>query len=474
MSLFSRLWLSLGLAFALLTLALGVGEYTTLQRALRNEIDLNLQDRAHWLAEEIRLGRMPQGSMVPLHHALEELGELFVEIRDPQGRLLGHSANLMDQQLPGGDLTGDDFCTVLSPEGHPLRVYQMTLAQPPVVVRVAESLQLEESSLRKSLLKLMALGLAGLLLAGALARVWLRRVLLPLTRVAASARQIVHSGDMSIRVEIDPQVPEVAQVATTLNALLARVGELLGAQARLLQDTSHELRNPLTVLQTDLDVLGRGDLDPEMRAEVAQEALGEVVRLKRLVQDLSTLSWAEARPNLQPEEVALEPFLRRLVERYQPLAGSRTLQLVPAPLSVQADRHRLEQILRNLLDNALRYTPEDGRITIWVLQEAPGQGGPPLPQTTQGWPQDRVRVVVQDTGKGIAREHWDSLFERFYRIEPDRNRRDGGMGLGLPLARALAKAMGGDLEVYSQPGQGSSFLVTLPRWNAGRPGDQEV
>jgi signal transduction histidine kinase len=460
-TLFSRLWLPLALLFAAAVLVLGAGEYRTLQRALRSEIDHNLQRRANWIAGELEAGRTPEGLMVPHNEPLEELAKLFVEIRDSRGKLVAASANLGGFQIPVPGSHHGPYATVQTREGSRLRVYQTTAGVPSRVILVAESLELAERSLQNSGLRVLALALLVAGLSAVLLRLLLHRSLLPLEQLADVARQIVQSGDTSIRARAPGATVETAQVADALNALLDRVDQLLQAQQQLLQDTSHELRNPLTVLSMDLDLLARADLDESSRHEVAGEARGELTRLVRLVEDLLLLSWAESRPALQLETIELGAFVPGLLERYRSVAPERSFHFVGKNQCVRGDSLRLDQILRNLLDNAVRYTTPGGKISVWIAEgeQAPGNA-PPVPS-------DMVVLVVQDDGCGIAPEHWPSLFERFYRVESDRNRARGGTGLGLPLARALARAMGGDLWVYSQPGLGSSFMLSLPGAHRG-------
>lgn len=464
MTLFARLWPPLAILFAALVLLLGLGEYRTLQRALRSEIDHNLEKRANWVASELRAGRLPHGFMVPGDHTIEEFAKLFVEISDERDRLLASSANLAGSRIPG--LPAPGYSNVQTPEGNRLRVYQLVLEQPPRVIRVAESLELAERSLRSTGLRAAAVGTLVTIATALLLRWVLQRSLRPLKDLADVAQKISQTGDTSIRLATSDGTQETTQVAHAMNGLLDRVQELLRAQEQLLQDTSHELRNPLTVLKMDLDVLARGDLDDATRDEVAQEARGELSRLVRLVEDLLLISWAEGRPPLQLQDTELIGFLQPLLERYRQLAPDREFQVIGKATLVRVDPLRLDQILRNLLDNALRYTSPHGKICIWIVD---GESSPvdrkvliPTVETSA----ERVILVVQDDGCGIPEEHWESLFVRFYRLERDRNRQVGGTGLGLPLARALARAMNGDLWVYSQPERGSSFLLALPRVKA--------
>lgn len=444
MSIFYRLWLSLAATLGLVILALGVGEYKTLQRALQLEVDRNLEKRAHWIEGQLNRGVLPKGLMLPDNHPLEEMGKLFVEIYDAQGHLLQRSANLEGGSLPGAHEQGTYFQTVFTPEQHPFRIYQLRIADGREI-RLGESLELADLSLSHSLLRIMLLGLGGFGLSALISRQVLLQICDPLTRLAAKAGEIATLGTVAERLPTHPaMVPEVRELSETINLLLARVQNLLEAQSRLLQDTSHELRNPLTVLQVDLDLLLRSDLDEQVRAEIGQEFRGELTRLIRLVEDLLSMSWAETQTKMEVQKLDLQSLLERVFSSYQSRAEGRSLTLKNSPCLALADPDRLEQILRNLLDNAFRYAGEQARIELALSSRADG-----------------CLISIQDDGPGIGREHWERIFDRFYRLEADRNRAKGGTGLGLPVARALARAMGGDLWIESEPGQGTRFCLRL-------------
>ncbi|MFN8611913.1 MAG: HAMP domain-containing sensor histidine kinase [Vulcanimicrobiota bacterium] len=447
MSIFYRLWLSLAVTLGLVIVALGVGEYKTLQRALTTEVDRNLEKRAHWIEGQLLRGKVPEGSMLPDNHPLEEMGKLFVEIYGLRGELVRRSSNLADSALPGDRQSGTYFQSVSTPENHPFRIYQLRMADGREI-RLGESLELAYLSLSNSLLKILLLGLGGFALAALISRQTLLHICGPLTQLAEKAGEIAARGNVADRLPTHPGlVPEVKVVSETINSLLARVQSLLEAQSRLLQDTSHELRNPLTVLQVDLDLLLRNDLDAQVRTEIGQEFRGELTRLVRLVEDLLSMSWAETQTRVELESVDLHALVTRVWSAYQGRAEERELSLKTSSCVALADAGRLEQILRNLLDNAFRYAGSRARIEVEIMPEA-GDGS--------------CLVAVRDDGPGIGSEHRERVFERFYRLESDRNRLKGGTGLGLPVARALARAMGGDLWIDSPGGsRGSCFLLKL-------------
>ena len=396
--------------------------------------------------------------MIPPHHSLEELGKVFVEVVDSQGRLVRRSTNLDNQSLPGEFPAGTYFRTVATPEGHPFRVHQLAVRNG--LVRVGESLELVERSLGKSVARIFFLGFLTCLLAAYFGYRVLGRICRPLESLSENAREIAKSGQVRRRLEVNSSVREVSQVSSTINGLLDRVESLLQAQERLLQDTSHELRNPLTVLKIDLELLARPELDAATRQEVSQEVQGELSRLIQLVEGLLLISWAEISPQLQPEMIELQPFLTHLGSKYQSQLDGRSLEVQSGSVTVLADRARLEQILRNLLDNALRYAGDSARLKVW-WRDANTRSHGWIPDSRLECKPREVVLVVEDNGPGIDSAFWEKLFERYFRLEADRSRRAGGVGLGLPIARALARAMGGELTVYSHPERGCAFLVRL-------------
>ena len=262
--------------------------------------------------------------------------------------------------------------------------------------------------------------LAGLLWAAA-AR--LARILEPVQRLATAAEGI----------------------ALALNELARKVDALVTGQRRMLADTSHELRNPLTVIRTNVDMLGR-DVDADMRREIVEETEAEIARMTRMVDDLVKLSTAETTPPAHPEAIRLDMLVSEVVDRIRTIAAQRTITLdVGAHVVAKGDADRLKQVVTNLVSNAVRYTRAGGTIAVSV-RHAEG----------------RARIAVQDDGIGIPAKHLPHIFDRFYRVDEARARASGGAGLGLPIARALAESHGGTIEVTSEEGRGSCFTFVIP------------
>lgn len=217
-------------------------------------------------------------------------------------------------------------------------------------------------------------------------------------------------------------------------------------------NVSHELRTPVTAVRSAAETLrGALERDPVAAGRFAEIIERNAERLQRLVEDLLDLSRIESReyhPNLEPLDLA--PVVQHVLGLHRDRAEARRIRLrddLPAGLpALRADRRALEQILSNLVDNAVKYCPPGAEVTVRAAVEG-----------------DRLRVAVADTGPGIEPQHLPRLFERFYRVDTGRSRELGGTGLGLSIVKHLVEAMGGTVGVDSEPGRGATFHCTLPR-----------
>lgn len=271
------------------------------------------------------------------------------------------------------------------------------------------------------------------------------------------------AGDLKVRIPVD-STDEIGQLSADFNTMAEQLAEreqalaaaadraetLLQANKRLIADVSHELRNPLATLRGYLEALEQ-DHGAKLPAHDMHVIQSEIQRLTGMVDELFTLARAEARQlPLALAPVDAGALIDRLVGTLAPLAQREReialLSRVPPDLPhITADPTRLEQVLRNLLQNALRHTPPGG---IIVLDAEPAD-------------KMHVQISVADTGVGIAPEDLGNVFERFYRGDSSRARETGGAGLGLALVQELVRAMGGTVTVESTPGRGSRFMITL-------------
>ena len=212
-------------------------------------------------------------------------------------------------------------------------------------------------------------------------------------------------------------------------------------------NASHELKTPLTAMRGFAETLLEGDPPPDLRRNFLSSIRSNTLRLQRLVDDLLDLSRLESGGWIAKEEVVdLAPLVREVWAELADRAEERGITfLLEGDAPVVADEQGLEQIFKNLLDNAIRYTPGEGTITVVVESE-----------------EVRVKVAVRDTGSGIPSASVTRIFERFFRVDPARSRAEGGTGLGLAIVRHLVHAMGGDVWAESELGQGTTIYFTLP------------
>ncbi|PWU00844.1 MAG: hypothetical protein C5B51_24195 [Terriglobia bacterium] len=307
---------------------------------------------------------------------------------------------------------------------------------------VVQSLQV----LRETLWLVTPLLLA---VAGAGGYLLTRRRLAPLRSMMAQT-QAISDRNLETRLHIGDAAEELATLAASFNELLARLNQSFETMRRFVQDASHELRTPLAVIRGEADVAlsqPRTAADYRESLMLIQE---ESRRLSRLVDDLLNLARADAgHVQLQLEELYLNDLLAECCRSLQPLAAARNVELscvAGEDLAVQGDEELLRRMVVNLLDNAIRYTPEGGSVSAAL--------------ETQG---SEVCIRVCDTGVGIPAEAATRVFERFYRADKARSRQQGGFGLGLSIVKWIAESHRGAVELTSQPGQGSTFTVRLQR-----------
>jgi heavy metal sensor kinase len=279
---------------------------------------------------------------------------------------------------------------------------------------------------------------------------WLTsRNLAPLAWMAEQARRITHSN-LETRLEIGAAAEELAVLAASFNELLSRLDQSFGHMRRFVADASHELRTPISIIRGEADVALSHDRSAAEYKQALAIILDESRRLSRLVDDLLNLARADAgRVKLQVQEFYLNDLLAECCRSAQGLAGARRIALecrCREDVAFRGDEELVRRMVMNLIDNAIRYTPEGGSVTAAL--EADGAG---------------VTIRIADTGAGIAPEAQAHVFERFYRGDKARSRQDGGFGLGLAIVKWIAESHNGAVALESTPGAGSTFTVTMPR-----------
>lgn len=286
-------------------------------------------------------------------------------------------------------------------------------------------------------------GALGLVISLALAYTLLR----PVRALTIASRKLAE-GDLSQRVDVSGK-DELATLGHTFNQMADSLQQVEEARRAMTADIAHELRTPLAVQRANLEALQDGVYP--LTADNLAPVIEQNFLLTRLVEDLRTLALADAgQIELERTPTDLVSLVARVVERFQPQATNQhiKLNLLPSanpPQTISLDHVRIEQILTNLLSNAFRYTPENGKIEL-AISSTPTM----------------AQVRVHDSGPGIPTESLPYIFGRFYRVEKSRSRAEGGSGLGLAIARQLARAHGGDLTVSNHPSGGAEFTLSLP------------
>ena len=328
-------------------------------------------------------------------------------------------------------------------------------------LQIAAPLNDVQASLRQ-LGTLMVLGGAIGVLAAAFVGAFLaRKALAPIDRITQTASEIARGGDVQRRITKPGPPDEVGRLIETFNVMLDRLEGMFKSQQRFSADISHELRTPLTTIRGNVDLLRRmGGADKASLDAITSET----DRMIRLVGDLLLLAQADAGLPLRREPIAIDQLASEVVRQVQVISGGVQVTLhsdLKEPLCIDGDPDRLRQLLLNLIDNAIKYTPGGSEVNVQVSRE-----------------NGSARLTISDTGPGIPPEHLQPgpngvplIFERFYRVEKSRTRlgstngngRAGsGTGLGLSIAYWIVQAHGGRIEVSSEPGQGTTFTVWLP------------
>ena len=290
------------------------------------------------------------------------------------------------------------------------------------------------------------IGGAGLL-CGLIGFVASQRILQPVTALTGAARRM-EAGDLGQRVDYEGP-DEIGQLSHAFNSMAAGLHRNETLRQTMTSDIAHELRTPLNNIAGFVDMLADGLVEPDAR--VLSTLQEETQLLVGLVDDLEQLSLGDAgRLTLEAEDTDAGAVVTRAVEAMAPRAAEHDIVLtadVPETFVViDADASRLDQVLRNLLENALRHTPAGGAVAASV-EDSTGE----------------VQITVEDTGPGIAPEHLPNIFERFYRADPSRTRATGGSGLGLAIVRQIVEAHGGSVTAENREEGGARFTVRLPK-----------
>ncbi|KPV53280.1 hypothetical protein SE17_10560 [Kouleothrix aurantiaca] len=319
------------------------------------------------------------------------------------------------------------------------------------VLQLGLSLEDVGETMRALIKALLVIAPAIVLLAGIVGFFLASRALGPIDRITRAAQQI-SADNFNRRLDLRGPDDEVGRLARTFDAMLTRLQLAFEQQRRFTADASHELRSPLTAIIGQIDVAVAQPRPAERYHDTLLNVREQAQRLARLTNDMLFLARSDAEPHpFTKEPLDLSQLLPAILAQLEPLAQARQQELsaeVLTPLLIEGNEDDLIRLFLNLIDNAIRYSPAGGSIRVAAS----------APAGTPG----TIRVQVRDSGPGIAPEHIPHLFDRFFRVDRGRNRATGGTGLGLSIAQTIAQAHGGQLQVESAVGKGSTFTVILP------------
>jgi len=417
----------------------GAGIWMVVTHSLSATVDETLAAQVKGVATVL------QGEYEPGHpeHLREELSEYaeatpegnLIEVRDPQGEVVVGSRAVASATASSGHYR--TLATNVSVQGHNYRV----VVAAPLAGTVATLRHVRE---------LLLWAAPAVLLLASLGGYWIsRRALAPVDAITRAA-QSIGIENLSQRLHVPASGDELARLSQTWNGMLERLEAAVRRLSQFTADASHELRTPVALIRATAELTLRRERSAETYREALKHIMEETDRTTRLIEDLLLLARADAGlPTLALDRMELTPLVRDVCEQGQMLAQERQLEISTEapeqPVYVDANDLALRRLLLLLVDNAVKYTPAGGRITVSVALDSSGP-----------------TVTVRDTGIGIPDAALPHVFERFYRVDASRNREAGGAGLGLAIAQWIAERHHARLEAESVEGSGSSFRVRFP------------
>jgi heavy metal sensor kinase len=448
-----RLTLWYGAVLALVLIVFGASVYLMMRHALLARAGAGLLMESAEVEQEI--GRSRDGELLRtwLERRFAHHPGFDIQVSTAQGEHIFRSERIHDSGLPvpsSPPVPGQTLFLDHTLDRGRFHISNRGVLGPngPLVVQVAAPLTQNDRELSELLAVLWLAGPLALITALVGGYFLARRALAPVDRMTAEAGTIT-AAHLNRRLQVGKHGDELDRLALTLNGMIARLERSFEETRRFTADAAHELRTPLAVIHNAAEVALSSPHEANENRRFFEDILEEEERLKRLTEQLLFLCREDA--GLLPEvrqPVSLEMIVRQAAEPMGELASANGLTLTVGNLSpcrVVGDPDGLRRLLFNLLDNAIKYTPEGGRVEVQC-------------ETQNGC----ADLIVTDTGIGIPSEHVPHIFERFYRVDPARSREAGGTGLGLSICRVIAESHGGTIRLESNAGQGTRVVVTLP------------
>lgn len=453
--------------------------YFTLSKSLHRDVDNKLSSLAKIIASEstsplskFGFGNIDQALETSMN--LKPIGK-FIQVLDESGNIGRKSENLKNVQLPislnalknasKGLVT---FETNRTFKNTSLRIITFPVLENnhvTKIVQIASSLEEVEEALNTLFIILVITVPLALMVASLGGQFLAHKALKPVDNITQTARMIT-SQNLNQRI-IPPKVKdEISRLIETFNDMISRLDQSFRQITQFSSDASHELKTPLTILKGEVEVMLRKERTLHEYQQTLKSNLEEINRMSQIVEDLLILSKADTGDIwLNKEDISLTGILNEVVAQMDMLAKSKRLLLSTSnhhqDIHIFGDVLRIRELLINLIENGIKYTEEGGSIHITLQKENELLGGSP-PDRMKREKGDFAKIIVSDTGIGIAKEDQEKIFDRFFRVDKARSREQGGSGLGLSICKWIVEAHQGEIKVESELGKGSSFIVILP------------
>jgi heavy metal sensor kinase len=449
-----------GWYFAALILALGIFGFAALfamERGIQNTVDAALQNQARGIEDLVRrvLSRDPD-KQEELEHELREHSEIrteadFSQVFDHQGHWIYRTPLMIRYDVPMPSVGQSSVYNFDAPDGLPLRVLVKYVRFGGRIYGIEAASPMNEFYAALNRFKWLTLVLSPFLVALASAGgYWMsRRALSPVDDIIRETQNI-NSKNLSKRLKVSPSGDELQRLSETLNGMLGRLEGAFNRITQFTADASHELRTPLALMRTTTEVSLRTSHSEAEYREAQLQTLEELEKTSAMVEKLMLLARADAGvETLHRSSLDLADTLRDVCRQGRTLADAKQILFeeknLATSVTVDGDRDALYRLFLILIDNAVKYTPPGGGITVALTSSI-----------------ESAIAEVRDTGIGIAASDLPHIFDRFYRADKARSRESGGVGLGLSIARWEAEAHGGSIDVQSTLGEGAVFQVRLP------------
>jgi two-component system heavy metal sensor histidine kinase CusS len=450
MSIRWRLTLWYGAVLAAVLVAFSVAVFWELRRDLLQRVDDGLHEELTDVLFEMGRATSAEGLLEWLDRRFGRHEGFDFQITNEEGQRFFASQRLAKRMLPVAKSvsTTETFETINTDGRFRVIEVQATGPQGPLSIQIARSLESFDHELSELLFVFMVTGPATLFVTLGSGYFLAGRALGPVQAITRTADQIT-AERLDRRIEVVNPDDDLGALSRTLNGMIERLESSFHDMQRFTADAAHELRTPLAIIRNEAEVTLRAARSTEEYSHTLENILEETARLTQLSDHLLFLCRQDAGLYTKATDpLAVNDLIQDVVSQMQLLAQEKNITLSlekNTPCQVVADAAQLRRVCYNLLDNAIKYSPIGGRVTV----SSTVQNG-------------SVKLIVADNGIGIAAEHLAHVFERFYRVDPSRNRDTEGTGLGLAISQAIVEAHAGEIGVESVLGQGTRFVVRLP------------